>query len=74
MRSHVWTENPVNAAVAAWLVHREAQSRWEEEPSHLVAQSSQRSVHLAFDSQVLKGIGKQLYGGKNRDEALSWVI
>jgi len=23
---------------------------------------------------ALKGIGKQLYGGMNRDEALSWVI
>ncbi len=54
----------VNAALAAWLVRREAQSRCGREPSRLVEQASQRSVHLAIDGKALKGTGKQAYGGE----------
>ena len=54
----------VNAALAAWMVRKEAQSRCGEEPSRLAAQSSERSVHLAIDGKALKGTGKQLYGGE----------
>lgn len=55
----------MNTVLAAWLVHCEAQSRCGEEPSRLVAQSSQRSVHLAIDGKALKGTGKQVYGGED---------
>jgi hypothetical protein len=55
----------VNAALAAWLVRIEAQSRCGEEPSRLVGQSSQHSAHLAIDGKALKGTGKQLYGGED---------
>jgi predicted transposase YbfD/YdcC len=54
----------VNAALAAWMVRKEAESRCGEEPSRLAAQSSERSVHLAVDGKALKGTGKQLYGGE----------
>ncbi len=54
----------VNAALAAWMVRKEAESRCGKEPSRLVAQDSQRSVHLAIDGKALKGTGKQLYGGE----------
>ena len=54
----------VNAALAAWCVRKEAESRCGEEPSRLVAQSSQRAVHLAIDGKALRGTGKQLYGGE----------
>jgi len=54
----------VNAALAAWMVRKEAQSRCGEEPSRLASQSSERSVHLAIDGKALKGTGKQLYGGE----------
>ena len=39
----------VNAALAAWMVRKEAESRCGEEPSRLASQSSERSVHLAID-------------------------
>ncbi len=55
----------VNTALAAWLVRCEAQSRCGKEPSRLVEQSSQRSVHLAIDGKALKGTGNQLYGGED---------
>jgi predicted transposase YbfD/YdcC len=54
----------VNAALAAWCVCKEAESRCGKEPSRLVAQDSQQSVHLAIDGKALKGTGKQLYGGE----------
>jgi len=54
----------VNSVLAAWFVRQEAQSRCGEEPSRLVEQASQRSVHLAIDGKLLKGTGKQVYGGE----------
>ena len=54
----------VNATLAAWCVRQEAESRCGEEPSRLVAQSSQRAVHLAIDGKALRGTGKQAYGGE----------
>src|SRR2546421_809970 len=54
----------VNAALAAWCVRKEAASRCGEEPSRLVAQPSERHVHLAVDGKALRGTGKQLYGGE----------
>jgi hypothetical protein len=54
----------VNAQLAAWLVRTEAQSRCGEEPSRLVVQANQRSVHLAIDGKALKGTGKQIYEGE----------
>src|SRR5436305_11911004 len=54
----------VNVALAAWCVRKEAESRCGEEPSRLVAQSSQRAVHLAIDGKALRGTGKQAYGGE----------
>src|SRR2546427_4153392 len=64
MRSHIWTEKPVNVALAAWFVRKEAESRCGEEPSRLVTQSSEQHVHLAIDGKALRGTGKQLYGGE----------
>src|SRR5712692_8574368 len=49
----------VNAALAAWFVRKEAQSRCGEEPSRLMTQSSERAVHLAIDGKALRGTGKQ---------------
>jgi hypothetical protein len=54
----------VNAQFAAWLVRTEAESRCGKEASRLAMQSSQRSVHLAIDGKILKGTGKQVYGGE----------
>jgi predicted transposase YbfD/YdcC len=54
----------VNAALAAWCVRKEAASRCGEEPSRLVTQTSERAVHLAIDGKVLRGTGKQAYGGE----------
>jgi predicted transposase YbfD/YdcC len=54
----------VNAALAAWCVRQEAESRCGEEPSRLVVQASQRHVHLAVDGKALRGTGKQAYGGE----------
>src|SRR2546421_123737 len=54
----------VNAALAAWFVRQEAESRYGNEPSRLAAQSSERHVHLAVDGKALRGTGKQLYGGE----------
>jgi predicted transposase YbfD/YdcC len=55
----------VNAALAAWMVRKEAESRCGKEPSRLASQSSERSVQLAIDGKALKGTGKQLYGGED---------
>ena len=54
----------VNAALAAWFVRKEAESRCGEEPRRLVTQSSEQHVHLAIDGKALRGTGKQLYGGE----------
>jgi len=54
----------VNEALAAWCVRKEAESRCGEEPSRLVAQASERHVHLAVDGKALRGTGKQAYGGE----------
>ena len=54
----------VNAALAAWCVRQEAESRCGEEPSRLVARPSERAVHLAIDGKALRGTGKQAYGGE----------
>jgi predicted transposase YbfD/YdcC len=53
----------INEQFRAWLVRREAESRCGAEPSRLATQSDQRAVHLAIDGKVLKGTGKQVYGG-----------
>lgn len=54
----------VNAILAAWCVRQEAESRCGEEPRRLVAQPSERHVHLAIDGKALRGTGKQAYGGE----------
>jgi len=54
----------VNEQFTAWLVRKEAESRCGEEPSRLAAQPKQHAVHLAIDGKVLKGTGKQVYGGE----------
>ena len=54
----------VNAALAAWCVRKEAEGRCAEEPSRLVAQASERHVHVAVDGKALRGTGKQAYGGE----------
>src|SRR5438132_13481501 len=54
----------VNAALAAWFVRKASQSRCGEEPNRLVAQASERHVHLAVDGKALRGTGKQAYGGE----------
>jgi DDE_Tnp_1-associated/Transposase DDE domain len=55
---------PVNALLAAWCVRQEAASRCGEEPSRLVAQPSERHVHLVIDGQALRGTGKQIPTGE----------
>lgn len=47
-----------------WLIRQEAQSRCGTEPSRLATQAEQRAVHLAIDGKVLRGTGKQVYGGE----------
>lgn len=42
----------------------EAQSRCGQEPSRLVWQANQRSVHQPIDGKALKGTGKQPHGGE----------
>ncbi len=54
----------VNIALAAWFERKEAERRCGGEPSRLVAQPSERHVHLAVDGKALRGTGKQLYGGE----------
>jgi predicted transposase YbfD/YdcC len=54
----------VKAALAAWFVRKEAESRCGEEPSRLAVQPSERHVHVAVDGKALKGTGKQAYGGE----------
>src|SRR5207249_9330887 len=54
----------VNAALAAWFVRQEAESRCGEEPSRLVAQPSERHGHLAVDGKALRGTGQRAYGGE----------
>jgi predicted transposase YbfD/YdcC len=54
----------VNTALAAWCVRKEAEGRCAGEPSRLAAQASEHAVHLAIDGKVLRGTGKQAYGGE----------
>ena len=54
----------VNAALAAWFVRKEAESRCGEEPSRGISQSSERHVHLAIDGKAGPRTGKQAYGGE----------
>lgn len=54
----------INEQFREWLVRKEAESRCGNEPSRLAAQSEQRAAHPAIDGKVLKGTGKQVYGGK----------
>lgn len=54
----------INEQFGAWFVRKEAEKRCGSEPSRLAAQSDQRAVHLAIDGKVLKGTGKQVYGGE----------
>jgi predicted transposase YbfD/YdcC len=54
----------INEQFGAWLVRAEAERRCGAEPSRLVGQLDQRAVHLAIDGKVLKGTGKQVYGGE----------
>src|SRR3989440_454401 len=63
----------VNAALAAWCVRKEAESRCGEEPSRLVTQSSGRAVHLAVDGKALRGTGKQAYGGEEPQQQVLHV-
>ncbi|MFL5657567.1 MAG: ISAs1 family transposase [Ktedonobacteraceae bacterium] len=63
----------MNAALAAWCVRKEAESRCGEEPSRLVTQSSERAVHLAVDGKALRGTGKQAYGGEKPQQQVLHV-
>lgn len=63
----------VNTVFAAWLVRKEAESRCGDEPSRLVAQPSEHQVHVAIDGKVLKGTGKQTYGGDHPQKHLLHV-
>jgi hypothetical protein len=54
----------VNAALAAWCVRKEAESRSGGHPSRRASQPSERSMHLAIDGKALRGTGKQAYGGE----------
>jgi predicted transposase YbfD/YdcC len=54
----------INEQFRDWLVRKEAESRCGAEPSRLTEQSHQRATHLAIDGKVLKGTGKQVYGGE----------
>jgi predicted transposase YbfD/YdcC len=63
----------VNAILAAWCVRKEAESRCGEEPSRLVAQPSERAVHLAIDGKALRGTGKQAYGGEEPQQQVLHV-
>ncbi len=54
----------MNAALAAWFERKEVESRCGQEPSRLVAQPSERHVHLAIDGKALRGTGKQRDGGE----------
>lgn len=54
----------INEQFGAWFVRKEAEKRCGSEPSRLAAQSDQQAVHLAIDGKVLKGTGKQVYGGE----------
>src|SRR5205085_4038289 len=63
----------VYAILAAWCVRKEAESRCGEEPSRLVAQPSERAVHLAIDGKVLRGTGKQAFGGEDPQKQVMHV-
>lgn len=54
----------INEQFRDWLVRKEAESRCGAEPSRLAAQAEHRAVHVAIDGKVLKGTGKQVYGGE----------
>lgn len=54
----------VNEHFRDWLIRQEAQSRCGTQPSRLAVQVDRRAVHLAIDGKVLKGTGKQIYGGE----------
>jgi len=54
----------VNEALAACCVRKEAESRCAGEPSRLAFQASERHDHVAIDGKVLRGTGKQAYGGE----------
>lgn len=63
----------VNSLIASWLVRCEAQSRCGEEPSRLLTQPGKQGIHLAVDGKVLKGTGKQAYGGEKPQKHLLHV-
>ena len=63
----------VNTALAAWFERKEAESRCGQEPSRLVAQPSERHMHLAIDGKALKGTGNQLYGGEESQKKVLHV-
>jgi predicted transposase YbfD/YdcC len=54
----------INEQFRDWLVRQEAQCRCGREPSRFATQLDQRAVHVAIDGKVLKGTGKQIYGGE----------
>lgn len=54
----------VNEALAAWCVRKEAEGRCAGEPSRLALQARERHDHIAIDGKVLRGTGKQAYGGE----------
>lgn len=49
----------VKTALAAWCVRKEAESRWGEEPSRVVAHPSERHAHLAMAGKAGLRTGKQ---------------
>lgn len=54
----------VNEHFRDWLLRQAAESRCGDEPSRLAMQADQQAVHVAIDGKVLKGTGKQVYGGE----------
>lgn len=60
-----WTENPLNATLAAWFVRQVSRQRCGDEPSRLISVPSEQHVHLAIDGKTLKSTGTQAYGGEH---------
>jgi len=54
----------INEQFRDWLVRQAAERRCGGEPGRLDAQSAQQTAHLAIDGKVLRGTGKQVYGGE----------
>lgn len=61
----------VNELFRDWLLRQRAERRCGSEPSRLAMQVEQRAAHLAIDGKVLKGTGKQIYGGEKPQKVSS---